>query len=140
MIDTVDDLNPPSHGISGDRKLRIFYFVHGRAELVWFPGFNLRPRVTQLAMSICIGTYPFHSVPSPKRLYFPLVIVRCANPRLRTRTHEPVSLLEVSGGAAAYGPRVSLDVNPGLGENVLDLVNPWLQFSVLEDRRGGHGW
>ena len=85
-------------------------------------------------------TYPFHSVSSPQWTYFPLVVVSYADSRLlRRRTYESSSLLEILGRAAAYGPRMYLNINPGLGENVLDLVNPRLQFSILEDGRGVTG-
>ena len=42
-------------------------------------------------------------------------------------------------------PRVHLDIDVCLGVDVLDLVEPWLQFSVFENRKGvvgrvqGHG-
>ena len=150
MINIVDDFNPPSCGISGDRKWGLFHYVYDCAELVRFPGFNLRSAsfsvLRQGFASICIDTYPFYSVSSPERSYFPLVVVRYTDPRLRMWTYEPVSLLKVSGRAAAYGPRVLLDIDPGFSENVLDLINPCLQFSILEDGRGvagwslGHGW
>ena len=75
------------------------------------------------------------------------MVVRYTDSRLLRRgTYEPISLLEILGRAAAYDPRVYLDINPGLGENVLDLVNPRLRFSVLEDGRGvigrfeSHSW
>ena len=41
--------------------------------------------------------------------------------------------------------RVHLDIKVGLRVDVLDLVDPWFQFSILEDRKGiagrvqGHG-
>jgi hypothetical protein len=68
------------------------------------------------------------------------------NHNLAKRTHEPVSLLKILGRTTTHVLRVYLDIDVGLGENVPDLVNSWLQFSVLEDRRGlvgrvqGHGW
>lgn len=140
MINIIDDFNPPSRGISGDRNWRHFQFVHERTELIGFPRFNLHPALfsvlRQGLASTCVDTHPFYSVSSPERLYFPLVVVRYTNLRQQTRTYEPISLLKVSGRAAAYGPRVVLGINPGLGVNVLDLVNPRLQFSILEDRRG----
>ena len=86
MLDVVDDFNPPSHGISGDRKVRVFQLVHDRAELVGFPGFNLRSALFSVLpqgfASVCISAYPFYSVSGPERLYFPLVVVRYINPRL----------------------------------------------------------
>ena len=39
-----------------------------------------------------------------------------------------------------------MDIEVGLGKKVPDLVDPWLQFPVFEDRRGvagraqEHGW
>ena len=42
-------------------------------------------------------------------------------------------------------PRMHLDIDVCLGVNVLDLVDPWLEFSVFEDRKEvagrvqGHG-
>ena len=144
MIDIIDYFNPPSCGISGDRKWGIFQFVHERAELVRSPGFDLRSASFSISRqgfaSIRIDTYPFYSVSSPERSYFPLVVVRYTYLRLRMRTHEPISLLNVSGRAAAYSPRLCIDINPGFGGKVLDLVNPCLQLSVLEDGRGVSGW
>ena len=52
------------------------------------------------------------------------------------RTHKPISLLKIPGRATTHAPRVYLDVDIGLSENVPDLVNSRLQFSVLEDGRG----
>ena len=67
------------------------------------------------------------------------------NHKLVKRTHEPVSLLEVLGRTTTHAPRVYLDIDVDLSENIPDLVNPRLQFSVLEDggrpvgRVQGHG-
>ena len=60
--------------------------------------------------------------------------------RLRKRTHEPSSLLEILRGTTTHAPRVYLDVCVGLGKNIPDLVDSRLQFSVLEDRSGVLGW
>ena len=143
MLNIVDDFNPLSRGIGGDRKWGPLQFVHECTELVGFPGFNLRPAwfsvLRQGFASICINAYPFYSVSSPERLYFPLVVVRYTKPGLRMRTHEPISLLKVSGRAAAYAPRLYINISPGFGTNILDLVNSWLQFSILEDGRGVAG-
>ena len=44
-----------------------------------------------------------------------------------------------------YLPRVHLDIDVGLGDDILDLVDPWLQFPIFEDiervtgRVQGHG-
>ena len=58
------------------------------------------------------------------------------NYKLVKQTHEPVSLLKIPGRATTHAPRVCLNVDVGLCENIPDLVNPRLQFSVLEDGRG----
>ena len=90
-----------------------------------------------------LHTHPSYGISSPERLDFPLVIVRHTNDGLRRlkRTHEPISL-KVLGRASAHVLRVHFDIGVGLGENILDLVNPWFQFSVLEDGVVDriHGW
>ena len=54
-------------------------------------------------------------------------------------TYKPPPLSEVLSGATAHFPRVCLDIEVGLRLKVLDLVDPWLQFSVFEDGRGVAG-
>ena len=51
-------------------------------------------------------------------------------------TYEPHSLSKVSEGTKAQLLRVYFDIEIGLSVNVLDLVDPWLQFSVFEDGKG----
>jgi len=64
----------------------------------------------------------------------------------RALAYEASSFFEIFGGTTAHFPRVYLNVEVCLGVNVLDLVDPWLQLSVFEDRGGvtgsvqGHGW
>ena len=95
-----------------------------------------------------LHTHTSYGISGPERHDFPLVIVRHRNDGLRERkqAHESISLLKVLGRASAHDSRVHFDIGVGLGVNILDLVNPWLQFSVLEDGRGvvgriqGHGW
>jgi len=53
--------------------------------------------------------------------------------RWRILAHETPSLSEIFGGTTAHLPRVYFDVEIGLGLDVLDLVDPWLQFSIIED-------
>ena len=61
-------------------------------------------------------------------------------------TCETPSLPEIFGGTIGHFPRVYLYIEVGFIVNVLDLVDPWLQFPVPEDGRGitsrtqGHGW
>ena len=50
-----------------------------------------------------------------------------------------MSVLEVFGGTTAQFLRMSVDVEVGLGMNILDLLDAWLEFPVLEDRRGVAG-
>ena len=39
-----------------------------------------------------------------------------------------------------YFPRVDLDIDVGLGNDILDLVDPWLQFPIFEDGQGAVSW
>ena len=61
-------------------------------------------------------------------------------------TYEPPSFSKVFGGATTHVPHVYLDIEVSLSVDVLDLVDPWVWFSVFEDGRGvvgqfkGHGW
>jgi len=41
--------------------------------------------------------------------------------------------LEVLGRTTTHLLRVFVDIGMGLCKNVLDLIDPWLQFSVFED-------
>ena len=54
-------------------------------------------------------------------------------------TYKPSPLFKVFGGATTHFPRMYRNVEVGLTLDVLDLVDPWLQFSVLEDGRGVAG-
>ena len=81
-------------------------------------------------------THPLHGIPSAKGFDFPLLIVRYVNHKLPERTYETPSLHKGCGWPATHVPRVVMDVHVGLGVEVLDSIDPWLQFSVLEDGRG----
>ena len=91
-------------------------------------------------------TNHLYRISSPKRLDFPLLIVRSANSKSTKWTHETPSLTEKCGWSTAQISGVLLDVHECLGEEILDLVDSRLQFSALEDRRRaigralGHGW
>ncbi|KAF9649753.1 hypothetical protein BDM02DRAFT_1746163 [Thelephora ganbajun] len=67
MFNIVDDFNPPSHGIGGNGKRRVFESLHQRTKLFRFPGFNLR-----LAPKL-------YRISSPKAFDFPLLTIRYAN-------------------------------------------------------------
>ena len=54
-------------------------------------------------------------------------------------TYAAPSLPEVFGRTAPHFPRVQFDIEVGFAVNVLDLVDPWFWFSVLEDGRGATG-
>jgi hypothetical protein len=81
-------------------------------------------------------THPPYGISGPKRLYFPLLTVRFASQRLLRQTHETISLLKVLARTRTHVSRVRLNIDVGLCEDVLDLVNPWLQFSVFKDGGG----
>lgn len=90
--------------------------------------------------------HPLYRISSPQSLDFPLLIVRYPNCKLQMPTYEASSLSEISRGTTTHLPRVHSDVEVGFGVDILDLVNSWFQFSVLEDGRGvagrvqSHGW
>ena len=84
--------------------------------------------------------HPSDGISIPERLDFPLWMVRHMNCRLQKRTHEPPTPLKVLGRATAHAPRVYFDIGECLSKNILDLVDSWLQFPILEDRRGVAGW
>jgi len=48
-------------------------------------------------------------------------------------TYEPLVLSEPVGGTATQFPSVYFAIDEGLSDNILDLVYPWLQFSIFED-------
>jgi len=54
--------------------------------------------------------------------------------------YDSPSFPEIFVGTTADTPRVYLDVEECLSVNILDLVDPWLQFFTFEDGRGiwGH--
>jgi len=91
------------------------------------------------------GAHPLDRVPGPKLFYFPLRMVRCVCNRRRAPAYEAPPFFEIFCGTTAHFPRVYLNVEVRLGVDVLDLVDPWFQFPVVEDRRGvtgrvqGHG-
>ena len=49
-------------------------------------------------------------------------------------THKAPSMTDVPLGTTAHFPRVDFDIKVSVGIDVLDLVDPWLQFSIFEDR------
>jgi hypothetical protein len=130
----------------------MFYFIHQRTKLFGFPGFNLHLATINMRwqrlfqFTLTYSTHFSYGISSPKRLDFPLVIVRYMCLNLAKRTHESVPLIKILGRTTAHAPRVYLNIDVGLGENVPDLVNSRLQFSILEDGRGligrvqGHSW
>ena len=54
-------------------------------------------------------------------------------------TYEPPSLSKIFRGTTTHFSRVHLDIEVRLSVDVLDLVDPWLQFSVLEYGREAAG-
>jgi hypothetical protein len=86
-----------------------------------------------------VYTHPPYGIPVSKRHNFPLLSVRYINQRLLERTYKPSSLSESRGRSTTHIPRGYFDIEEGLSVDVLDLVDPWLQFSVFEDG-GGHRW
>ena len=64
----------------------------------------------------------------------------------RTPAYESPSLPEIFGGTTTEFPRIYLNVEVRLSIDVLNLVDPWLQFSALKDGKGAagrgrdHGW
>ena len=81
-------------------------------------------------------THPLHGIPSAKGFDFPLLVVRHTNHKLPKQTYEAPSLRKGCGWSATHVFRVVMDVHVGLGVEVLDSIDSWLQFSVLEDGRG----
>jgi len=81
----------------------------------------------------CSDTNPLYHVSRPKSLDFPLLNVRFVNRRRQVATYEPPSLLKSPGRTTTNLSRVFMDIEVGLRVQVLDLVDPRLQFSVLED-------
>jgi len=112
-----------------------------------FPGSTYIRQYSHMAVEVDVErAHPLYSITGPKLFYFPLQIIRCVCNRRRAPTYTAPSFLEVFGGTTAHFPRVYFDVKVGVGVNVLDLVDPWFQFPVFEDRSGvtgriqGHGW
>lgn len=48
-------------------------------------------------------------------------------------TYKPPPLSKLFDGTTTHFPREYLDVKVGFIMDVLDLVDPWFQFSVFED-------
>jgi len=48
-------------------------------------------------------------------------------------TYKAPSLPKILGRTATHFPRVLVDIEVGLRAKILDLVDPWLEFSVFED-------
>jgi hypothetical protein len=133
----VDDFNSPRHRVSGDRKYTfVLHSIHQRTELFRLSPFNLclTSFSTRWQMvSVYINTHPLYGISSPERRDLPLVIIRSTNHRVRKRTHQRVSLLNVLGRTTTHLLRVLMDVEVSPRIKVLDLVYPRLQFSVFED-------
>ena len=72
--------------------------------------------------------------PSAQSIRPPLVFTD--HPGSRKRTHEPSSLLKISGGTTTCFLRLSVDVEVRLGTKTLDLVDLCFQFLAFEDRSG----
>lgn len=57
----------------------------------------------------------------------------------RGPAYKASSFFEIFGGTTTHFPCVYLNVEVGLGVNILDLVDSWLQLPAFEDRRGVTG-
>ena len=142
MFVVVDDFKPPCRRIRGDEKLSPGSSNLGpigqRTKLFRFPRFNLRLALQHTMAEIAsnnVGTLTTCTeYPAPRGLISHFsVTVRYVNHRREIPTYEPPSLSEISCRTTTHAPRVYLDIKESLSVNVLDLVGPWLQFSIYED-------
>lgn len=111
-----------------------------------FPGSTLIPWFSTCDGGQWVGSYrhahPLHRISNPKASYFPLSIIRYRNHKFQMETYESLSVLEISSRITPQLLRVFLDIQIVLMIKALNLINPWLHFSVFEDGRGvvcGHG-
>ena len=78
-------------------------------------------------------THPPYRVSGSEGLNFPLIIVRYTNHGLIKRTYAPPSIRKSCSGSTTKFSRELMEIQEGLAVEILNLVDPWLQFSIFED-------
>jgi hypothetical protein len=63
------------------------------------------------------------------------MIIRYTDHKPRKWTYDPPSILNLLGRTTTDSLWLFVDIKEGLSVNILDLVDPWLQFPVFEDGR-----
>jgi len=107
-----------------------------------FPGSTYVRYCSAYNGRVCVGhwcAHHLHRISGPEAFDFPLLNVRYLNHRCQILTYEPPPLSKIVGGSTTHAPRMYLDIEEGFSVDVLDLVDPRLQFSVSEDGRGATG-
>ena len=139
MILIVGDFDSPSHRIRGDDKWRVAEFLHRGTKLFGFPGFNLYLVVFSVPWRVfrlvALVTRPSYGISNTRALNYPLLIVRYEQ-REEMVIHKPPPFSEVLGGTTTHFLRSYPDAEAGFILDALDIVDPWLQFSVLENGSG----